>query len=77
MIRIDTDSYRILGQKYGLPCKKCGMSGLYDHHITSNINLLILTLRCVSCVTCVMQHMVNKGRENYIVIYNVADPVTT
>ena len=25
MIRIDTDSYKMLGQKYGLPSKKCGM----------------------------------------------------
>ena len=29
MIRIDTDSYKILGQKYGLPSQKCGMSDLY------------------------------------------------
>ena len=28
MIRIDTDSYQILGQKYGLPSQKCGMSGV-------------------------------------------------
>ena len=26
MIRIDTDSYPILGQKYGLPSQKCGKS---------------------------------------------------
>ena len=26
MIRIDADSYLILGQKYGLPSQKCGMS---------------------------------------------------
>ena len=26
MIRIDTDSYQIEGQKYGLPSQKCGMS---------------------------------------------------
>ena len=26
VIRIDTDSDRILGQKYGLPSQKCGIS---------------------------------------------------
>ena len=26
MIRIDTDSYTIVGQKYGLPSQKCAMS---------------------------------------------------
>ena len=26
MIRIDADSYQIVGQKYGLPSEKCGMS---------------------------------------------------
>ena len=30
MIRIDTDSYRILGQKYGLPSQKCGMCVLLN-----------------------------------------------
>ena len=36
MRRIDTDSYRILGQKYGLPSKKCGMSdnvNLYNNNM--------------------------------------------
>ena len=28
MIRIDTDSYQIVGQNYGFPSKKCGMSGM-------------------------------------------------
>ena len=32
MIRIDTDSYRILGQKYGLPSNKCGMSDVQDYY---------------------------------------------
>ena len=31
MIRIDTDSNIILGQKYGLPSQKCGMSGVCVH----------------------------------------------
>ena len=29
MIRIDTESYKILGQKYALPSQKCGMSVVY------------------------------------------------
>ena len=41
MIRIDTDSYIILGQKYGLPSQKCGMSG--DMFEIKGGNYLVIT----------------------------------
>ena len=42
MILIDTDSYQILGQKYGLPSEKCGMSAVCGVRIAMSTTLSTL-----------------------------------
>ena len=52
MIRIDTDSYHILGQKYGLPSQKCGMSASdSDMHDTPTSYIQFCDTRTIRMVS--------------------------
>ena len=67
MIQIDTDSYKILGQKYGLPSQKCGMYVFYQlSPVSQHPKIIPGKMMGTKCLLVSRLQMLNVSRQQML-----------